>query len=172
MNILIIDDDERFSKTLVEELQDFGHEAIAFNSYEKFKSSQDNKFTHAVIDLRLKNENGLDIVKNLRAQFENIKIIMLTGYGSIATAVTAVKNGADDYLSKPIEIEILLATLEGKNHMTEDNSSNEMSLARHEREYIEMILEKCEGNISKAARVLGLHRQSLQRMLKKYPTKE
>lgn len=172
MKVLIIDDDQRFRETLVEELIDHNFKSKGFGSFQEIVWENEEGYTHAVVDLRLKNENGIEIVGKLRSLFPSLRIIMLTGFGSIATAVSAVKSGADDYLSKPIDIEILISTLQGKEIIEiDEENSIEMSLAKHEREYIEMILEKCEGNISKAARVLGLHRQSLQRMLKKYPLK-
>lgn len=172
MKILIIDDDKRFQTTLVEEFNDHGYIAYGFNSYAEFCMGSDQQFTHAVIDLRLKNENGIDVISDLKLKNSTIKIIMLTGFGSIATAVTAVKAGADDYLSKPVDIDILINTLLGNKIVSSrDSDDRPMSLAKYEREYIELILNKCDGNISKAAKVLGLHRQSLQRMLKKYPSK-
>lgn len=172
MNVLVIDDDLNFRKSLVDELIDYGFESKGFSSFNEVPQSEIDHFTHAVVDLRLKNENGIEIVSKLRAIKSDLRIIMLTGFGSIATAVSAVKSGADDYLAKPVDIEILIKTLKNEEITVDQGEAVEMSLAKHEREYIEMILEKCEGNISKAARVLGLHRQSLQRMLKKYPLKD
>jgi two-component system response regulator RegA len=172
MNILVIDDDDKFRNSLIEEFIDHDFNSQGFSSFAEIELSELKKFTHAVVDLRLKNENGIEIVGKLKKENSEMRIIMLTGFGSIATAVNAVKSGADDYLAKPIDIEILIKTLQGIELVENDNEEiTEMSLARHEREYIELILDKCEGNISKAARVLGLHRQSLQRMLKKYPLK-
>ncbi len=172
MNILVIDDDDKFRNSLIEEFIDHDFNSQGFSSFNEIDLSELNKFTHAVVDLRLKNENGIEIVGKLKKENSKMRIIMLTGFGSIATAVNAVKSGADDYLAKPIDIEILIKTLQGIEIVeNEDEEIIEMSLARHEREYIELILDKCDGNISKAARVLGLHRQSLQRMLKKYPLK-
>jgi two-component system response regulator RegA len=176
MNVLVIDDDSRFRQTIVDEIIDHGYSALGFSSYKDYSESQSSvqkNYTHALVDLRLIDENGIEVVQKLRSQSVDMRIVMFTGYGSIATAVSAVKSGADDYLSKPVDIDLLLATLKGVELAEKDPiEHHEMTLARYEREYIELILEKCEGNISKAARVLGLHRQSLQRMLKKYPVKE
>ena len=94
--------------------------------------------------------------------------MVLTGYGSIATAVQAVKLGAHDYLTKPIDFDTLERTLQGGGAHEDAAEPEAQSLARHEREYIEYILAECGGNISQAARRLGLHRQSLQRKLRKY----
>lgn len=131
-----------------------------------------SSFTHAIVDLRLKGENGLNILVNLRLEHEQIKIIMLTGFGTISTAVEAVRLGAINYLSKPVSFEHLLHTMQNTLQESVEEvelSDSEMTLAEKEREYIEYVLVKCENNISKAAKILGLHRQSLQRMLKKYP---
>lgn len=172
MNILVIDDDNKFRSSLVEELIDHDIQSRGIASFSEINLNDLKNYTHAVVDLRLKNENGIEIIGKLKKENPNLRIIMLTGFGSIATAVSAVKSGADDYLAKPVDIEILIKTLKGIEIVeTEEEDPAEMSLARHEREYIELILDKCDGNISKAARVLGLHRQSLQRMLKKYPLK-
>jgi two-component system response regulator RegA len=172
MNILVIDDDNKFRNSLVEEFIDHDYQSNGIASFSELKLNELKSYTHAVVDLRLKNENGIEIVGKIKKENPEIRIVMLTGFGSIATAVNAVKSGADDYLAKPVDIEILIKTLKGIEIVeTEEDDPVEMSLARHEREYIELILDKCDGNISKAARVLGLHRQSLQRMLKKYPLK-
>jgi len=172
MNILVIDDDDKFRNSLVEEFVDHEFQSSGVASFSELNLQNLKNYTHAVVDLRLKNENGIEIVGKLKKENPEMRIIMLTGFGSIATAVTAVKSGADDYLAKPVDIEILIKTLQGVEIVEkEETDVMEMSLARHEREYIELILDKCDGNISKAARVLGLHRQSLQRMLKKYPLK-
>ena len=94
---------------------------------------------------------------------------MLTGYGSIATAVKAVQDGAFNYLTKPIGFELLEATLLGKLNTKDIETKGISSLSRHEHEYIEFVLTKNDGNISKSARELGLHRQSLQRKRRKFP---
>ncbi len=172
MNILVIDDDNKFRSSLVEELIDHDFQSRGIASFSEINLNDLKNYTHAVVDLRDKKDNGIEIIGKLKKENPNLRIIMLTGFGSIATAVSAVKSGADDYLAKPVDIEILIKTLKGIEIVeTEEEDPAEMSLARHEREYIELILDKCDGNISKAARVLGLHRQSLQRMLKKYPLK-
>lgn len=172
MKVLLIDDDENFTSSLVLDFQDKKIEIMAFTQYVDVPKDQINTFTHAIVDLRLKGENGLNILVSLRSENEQIKMIMLTGFGTISTAVEAMRLGAVNYLSKPVSFEKLYYTMQ--NSEEENNeivvlAESEMTLAEKEREYIEYVLVKCGNNISKAAKILGLHRQSLQRMLKKYP---
>lgn len=167
MKVLIFDDDLTFGEALSEEFLDEGYEVEFFQHLKDFPLDQCQLFDYAVVDLRLQNESGLDIIKALRTHNAKLRIIVLTGFGSTATTVSAIKNGADDYLHKPIDFKILINTLKGESLPIDQ--LHDLSLAKNEREYIEMILEKCQGNISRSAKILGIHRQSLQRLLKKYP---
>lgn len=172
MKVLLIDDDENFISSLVLEFQDRQIEVQAYTQFADVPRDLISSFTHAIVDLRLKGENGLNILVDLRDQNEEIKMIMLTGFGTISTAVEAMKLGAINYLSKPVSFDLLLHTMQNSPETSSDLvelSESEMTLAEKEREYIEYVLVKCDNNISKAAKILGLHRQSLQRMLKKYP---
>jgi two-component system response regulator RegA len=124
----------------------------------------------AVIDLRLPDGHGLDLVRELHAVDDTTRIIVLTGYGAIATAVESVKLGASDYLTKPIDARQLVAAFdpdEGKAAAPREFTV--LSLARVEWEHIQRVLTDCGGNVSEAARVLHMHRRSLQRKLLKYP---
>jgi two-component system response regulator RegA len=126
----------------------------------------------AIVDLRLPGMGGLDIVRELRKLDETSCIIVLTGYGSIATAVTATKLGANHYLSKPADADEILSAYErvtSGEAESIDPSPSVPSLARVEWEHMQRVLADCDGNISQAAKVLGLHRRSLQRKLAKYP---
>jgi two-component system response regulator RegA len=126
-----------------------------------------------VVDLKLPEEDGLDIVRELRVMDDTSCIIVLTGYGSIATALLATRLGADHYLSKPVDADQILAayqkTVTGTDGPGLAASGTVPSLARVEWEYIQRVLTDCDGNISRAAKLLGLHRRSLQRKLSKYP---
>lgn len=171
MKVLIVEDDQLFADTLVLEFEDLGFYSIKID---KLKQLDTLLFfpTHAIVDLRVGVESGLDFVVKIKEKYPECRIIMMTGFGTIATAVEAVKRGADEYLTKPVSLPQLLATLGGeKEEVIESLSDSVQTLARKEREYIEYTLSKCDGNISKTAKVLGLHRQSLQRKLKKYPPK-
>ena len=109
-------------------------------------------------------------IQEIKAQNPDAHIVVLTGYGSIATAVQATKLGAAHYLTKPVDIDEVERALRNEEYANEEVPipTEFQSLYRHEREYIEFVLAECDGNISKAARRLGLHRQSLQRKLRKY----
>ncbi len=168
--LLIVEDNIRFADTLATELRDRGYSVETLDSLAAVKEADLTRYRYAIVDLRLRQDSGLDVVKEIKSQSPDIHIVVLTGYGSIATAVQATKLGAAHYLTKPVDIDEVERSLH-----TEDLANDEVpiptefqSLYRHEREYIELVLAECEGNISQAARRLGLHRQSLQRKLRKY----
>ena len=126
----------------------------------------------AVVDLKMPGKSGLELVKALREIDPSTKTIVLTGYGSIATAIDAVRLGATYYLSKPADADdIVAAFARGEAPPLEppDIEYKAPSLARAEWEHINRVLSDCGGNISEAARRLGIHRRSLQRKLQKYP---
>lgn len=167
----IVDDDTRFAETLAIEFKDRGYEVSCVEdlaSLRRLAGGCDG----AVVDLRLRHDNGLDAVSWIHERHPDARVVVLTGYGSIATAVRAVRLGAANYLTKPVSVDDLeqaLARDVDETPPEEDGEDWESpSLARHEREYIEYILAECNGNVSRAARRLGLHRQSLQRKLRKF----
>jgi len=124
-----------------------------------------------VLDLRMPDSNGLDLIPTLVQIDPNTRIVVLTGYGSVATAIEAVRRGATHYLTKPADAdEILSAFDRGTGRRPDTPPLQPMSLDRVEWEHINRVLADCDGNISEAARVLGLHRRSLQRKLSKYPS--
>lgn len=172
--LLIVEDDRNFLETLTLEFVDRGYRVFGAMSSSDLDRFSGESFRFAILDLRIGKDNGLTILERVKAQSPHCRIVLLTGYGSIATAVQAVKLGAANYLTKPVAIETLEKSLwmdltEGEG----DDSTGDarVSLARHEREYIEYVLDQCDGNISKAAQWLGVHRQSLQRKLRKYPSR-
>ncbi len=162
--VLILDDDVALAESLALEFKDHGYDPLIALS---IKDIPLIKFSFAVIDLRLQGEYGLDAIKRIRGHSPDCKIVVLSGYGSIATAVAAVKMGAIDYLTKPVSFAVIEAALEGR-HKIPDPNFRPPSLSQVEHEHIEFVLAKNQGNISKTAKDLGLHRQSLQRKLKKY----
>jgi two-component system response regulator RegA len=176
-SILIVEDDANLRETLRVEFMDRGFLVTCIDSFAQFSQFHGIDFDYALIDLRVGGENGLRFLQSFLKSNSNCKSVVLTGYGSIATAVLAMKLGACDYLTKPASIDDILASFE-QNHDRSGQSNgfiqvdNIPSLARKEREYIEAVLAECDGNITKAARKLGLYRQSLQRKLRKYPPKE
>ena len=125
-----------------------------------------------LVDLRMPGMGGLEVVEELREIDASMTIIMLTGYGSIPTAISAMKRGADHYLSKPADVDQILTAYD--NLRSAPNTEPEVpetvpSLARVEWEHMQRVIADCRGNISQAARLLGIHRRSLQRKLSKFP---
>ena len=122
---------------------------------------------YAVIDLRLKDGNGLDIVDALRQRRPDCRIVVLTGYGAIATAVAAVKSGAIDYLAKPADADDIMNALLARGDTLPPPSENPMSADRVRWEHIQRVYEMCDRNVSETARRLSMHRRTLQRILAK-----
>ena len=173
---LVVDDDEVFRQRLCRAFQLRGWEAHeAGGAAQALAAAREFGPDLAVVDLRMPGESGLDIVRALRGLDATISIIMLTGWGSIATALEAVKLGADDYLSKPVDVDQIIAAYAGARQIgpSDARPSNSVpSLGRVEWEHIQRVLTDCGGNVSQAAKLLGVHRRSLQRKLSKYPPRE
>ena len=162
--LLILEDDEQLAKTLSREFSDHGYEVLAISSIRDLDS---RRFDFALVDLRLHGEFGLDALERIRFNSPDCRIVILSGYGSITTAVEAVKRGAVDYLTKPASFQTIEDAFLGRRKQA-DTAFETPSLSQIEHEYIDYVLTRNDGNISKTARDLGLHRQSLQRKLKKY----
>jgi len=166
--ILVVDDVPTFRDRLVRALAARGLEAIgAASGADAIRLATSESPELAVVDLRLGQDDGLDVVRALHAIDPTTRILVLTGYGSIATAVEAVRRGAFDYLQKPADADEILARLEGEGAPREEAAVP--SLARVEWEHIQRVLLDSGGNVSLAARLLGMHRRSLQRKLGKRP---
>lgn len=169
-SMLIVEDNDRFADTLASEFRDRGYAVQRASDLAGIAAIKNLDVQYAVVDLRLGADSGLDAIQSILGRAPKAKIVVLTGYGSIATAVKATKLGAVGYLMKPADVDQVERALNGEE-VEEDEipiPSEFQSLYRHEREYIEFVLAECNGNISQAARRLGLHRQSLQRKLRKY----
>lgn len=169
-SLLLVEDNDRFADTLASEFRDRGYVVQRARDLSSLAALKIGHVQFAVVDLRLGADSGLDAIQSILARSPDARIVVLTGYGSIATAVKATKLGAIGYLMKPTDVDQVERALhEEGDEDTEIPIPDEFqSLYRHEREYIEFVLAECEGNISQAARRLGLHRQSLQRKLRKY----
>lgn len=176
-SILLVDDDERFRSRMARAFEERGYEVQQADGYEGAKACASVESTEfAVVDLRMPGKSGLEVVHELHRIDPSTKIVVLTGYGSIATALEAVRLGATHYLTKPADVDEVIASFERRREPDEPPSVAEVetpqtpSLARVEWEHIQRVLTDCDGNITKAAERLGIHRRSLQRKLAKFPS--
>ncbi len=175
-SILVVDDDDVFRTRLGTALTDRGFEVRTAESRAAAASLAEVESPElAVVDLRMPGGSGLDLVSDLVAIDNTTRIVVLTGFGSIATALEAVRRGAVHYLTKPATVDELLAAFDPATEQGPSSEAGEASpvpsLARVEWEHINRVLMDCNGNISQAARLLGIHRRSLQRKLAKYPNR-
>jgi two-component system, response regulator RegA len=174
-SILIVDDDEVYRNRLARAFVDRGYDVRTAGDHDGgVAAANADSPEFAVVDLKMPGKSGLELVKALREIDPATKTVVLTGYGSIATAVEAVRRGAMNYLQKPLDADQILAAFDKEQEGVDAAPSAETtpSLARVEWEHIQRVLADCEGNISLAARTLGLHRRSLQRKLAKFPPLE
>lgn len=171
--VLLVDDDDTFRDRLSRALQSRGYAVRTAADYAAaLELARREPPELAVVDLRLPDHSGLELVRDLMQLDAGIRIVMLTGYGSIATAVDAVRLGALQYVTKPIDANELVAAFARAGQPPLADPGTEFStptLARSEWEHIQRVLADSGGNISEAARRLGVHRRSLQRKLNKYP---
>jgi two-component system, response regulator RegA len=173
-SFLIVDDDITFAQMLKRALDRRGFTSwIAQDIATAETLLSQHKMAKAIVDLKIAQESGLVLISRLKEINPAIQIIMLTGYSSISTAVDAIKLGAINYFCKPIEVDDLLKAFDATTIAdTIPIPENAPSLDRMEWEYIQKVLQDCNGNISAAARALGVHRRTLQRKLQKRPVKQ
>jgi len=181
--LLLIDDDAAFTSTLARALTRHGFAVqSAADAATALAALDQGKPDGVLLDLRLGSDNGLQLLQSLRQRLPKARIVMLTGFGSIATAVEAIKRGADDYRVKPASVAELLSALAFDDGAEKAETSNEgevapeavpeaepLNLRQLSWELIQRVLLENEGNISAAARALGMHRRTLQRKLSKAP---
>ena len=167
-SLLLLDDDEPFLRRLARAMEKRGFAVEAVETVAAGKAiATARPPAYAVIDLRLEDGNGLDVVEVLRERRPDAKIVVLTGYGAIATAVAAVKIGATDYLSKPADANDVTAALLSSGGGRPPPPENPMSADRVRWEHIQRVFELCDRNVSDTARRLNMHRRTLQRILAK-----
>jgi two-component system response regulator RegA len=173
--MLVVDDDDVFRPRLMRAFVDRGYDVRgAPNVEEAIALAKNESPEYAVVDLKMPGRSGLELVRELKAIDPSTQVVVLTGYGSIATALEAVRLGALHYLTKPADADEVLAAF-ARADLPADRPPETLpakvpSLARVEWEHIQRVLADCGGNISEAARLLGVHRRSLQRKLTKYPS--
>ncbi len=172
--LLLVDDDVDFCQVLAGALRRCLYDvAVAHNLANALKLARRMEPEYAVVDLRIGHESGLELVKQLAELDENTRIVMLTGYASVATAVESIKLGAVHYLTKPAKVDDIISAL----HRDEGDTSVQpaetpLSVRRLEWEHLQKVLTEHDGNISAAARALHMHRRTLQRKLAKRPVRE
>lgn len=167
-SLLLVDDDEPFLRRLQRAMEKRGFEVEAAGSVAAGKAiATARPPAYAVVDLRLEDGNGLDVVEVLREKRPDSRVVVLTGYGAIATAVAAVKIGATDYLSKPADANDVTSALLANEEEMPPPPENPMSADRVRWEHIQRVYELCDRNVSETARRLNMHRRTLQRILAK-----
>lgn len=166
--LLIVEDDTPLRERLVQAMRHRGYEARGVaDQASALDAARHESPELALVDLRLPGESGLSVIRGLKELDPSTVVVVLTGYGSIATAVESIKLGAASYLTKPADADQIVAAFSGAQPQ---DDAGVPSLARVEWEHIQRVLADCGGNISRAARALGIHRRSLQRKLSKYPS--
>lgn len=170
-SLLIVDDDEIFCEVLARAMVKRGFDTACMHDIKTaIEQAEVLMPEYAIIDLKLGNESGLSLVEKIRELDPGTRIIVLTGYASIATAVEAIKLGATHYLAKPVDADDIMAAFERTSGDTETPiSPHPLSVERLEWEYIHRILMENDNNISVTAKVLNMHRRTLQRKLSKKP---
>ena len=167
-SLLIVDDDNPFRERLARAMEKKGFVVTQAESVKKgIDSLKITKPAFAVIDLRLNDGNGLEVVKEIQSSNNNSRIIMLTGYGNIPTAVSAIKHGAIDYLAKPADADDVEKALLADPKSKAQPPENPMTADRVKWEHIHRVFELCNRNVSETARRLKMHRRTLQRILSK-----
>jgi len=166
--LLILDDDDPFRSRLARAMEKKGFVVTEAKSVEEgLRIAQNTPTGFAVIDLRLEDGNGLEVVKTLHKSKKESRIVMLTGYGNLPTAVAAVKAGAIDYIAKPVDADDVEAALLASPESKAKPPENPMSADRVKWEHIHRVFELCNRNVSETARRLKMHRRTLQRILSK-----
>lgn len=168
-SLLIVDDDAPLRNRLARAMEQRGFTVVTAASVaEGIEASGTAPPAYAVVDLRLEDGNGIEVVEVLRASRDDIRIVMLTGYGNIATAVVAIKAGAIDFLAKPVDADQLTAALLETDGPLPPPPEDPMSADRVRWEHIQRVFEQCNRNVSETARRLKMHRRTLQRILNKH----
>jgi two-component system, response regulator RegA len=171
--LIIVDDDKPFRERLSRSMEKKGFIVEVFASYHDcLKRCFNEHFDYAIVDMRLEDGSGLELIKKIKEISPSTRSLLLTGYGNIATAVAAIKTGAIDYLPKPAEIDQIYDTLTNSNEILPPPPKNPMTADRIRWEHIQRVFILCDRNVSETARRLRMHRRTLQRILNKHAPRE
>ncbi len=172
LNIQLLEDDEALGKALSNALRRRGHPCYwqkNIKDFMEFLETTNHRIDLVLMDLKLENQSSLPYIQEVRNSYPEAKIFMVTGYASIATTVEAIKQGADNYLPKPVNAEDILSAYFGLSNIDNPVTEERLSTKRIEWEHIQRVLQENSGNISKTAEALSMHRRTLQRKLQKKP---
>ena len=171
--LLIVDDDLPFRERLSRSMEKKGFDVESSPGFkDAINKFAESSFDYAVVDMRLEDGSGLELIKEFQKTSPETKSLLLTGYGNIATAVAAIKSGAIDYLPKPAEIEQIYEALTNSKEVLPPPPENPMTADRIRWEHIQRVFIQCNRNVSETARRLRMHRRTLQRILNKHAPRE
>ena len=171
--LLLVDDDAPLRRSMARALERRDFQVLAAEGVAEARSlAREHRPEFAVLDMRLTEGSGLDLVRTLRELRPEVRIVIVTGYGNIATAVAAIKAGAVDYLAKPVDADDVVSALLKSGHGLPPPRENPMSADRVRWEHIQRVFEQCHRNVSETARRLNMHRRTLQRILNKRAPRE
>jgi len=172
-SLLVVDDDLPFRERLSRSMQKKGFEVDSADSFESaVEIIEKQNYDYAIVDMRLTDGSGLELIKKIQIKSPSTKSLLLTGYGNIATAVAAIKSGAIDYLPKPAEVDQIYDALTNSKEILPPPPENPMTADRIRWEHIQRVFVQCNRNVSETARRLRMHRRTLQRILNKHAPRE
>ena len=173
MSLLVVDDDLPFRERLSRSMEKKGFNVESAESFTLASQIiEKKKYDYAIVDMRLSDGSGLELIKIIQSKSPGTKSLLLTGYGNIATAVAAIKSGAIDYLPKPAEIDQIYDALTNSKEVLPPPPENPMTADRIRWEHIQRVFVQCNRNVSETARRLRMHRRTLQRILNKHAPRE
>ena len=172
-SLLVVDDDLPFRERLSRSMQKKGFEVDSADSFASaLEIIEKQNYDYAIVDMRLTDGSGLELIKKMQIKSPGTKSLLLTGYGNIATAVAAIKSGAIDYLPKPAEVDQIFDALTNSKEVLPPPPENPMTADRIRWEHIQRVFVQCNRNVSETARRLRMHRRTLQRILNKHAPRE
>ena len=172
-SLLVVDDDLPFRERLSRSMQKKGFEVDSADSFASaLEIIKKQNYDYAIVDMRLTDGSGLELIKKMKIKNPGTKSLLLTGYGNIATAVAAIKSGAIDYLPKPAEVDQIYDALTNSKGALPPPPENPMTADRIRWEHIQRVFIQCNRNVSETARRLRMHRRTLQRILNKHAPRE